>query len=71
MIFVFSCTPRIKGPNYNVGNSHNSCNSMRRSVVNREDLRMKNAMIKHRQKYTRGAKRVKKSNSRKKNKYIN
>lgn len=44
---------------------------MRHNVVNREDLRMKNAMNKHRQKYTRGAKRIKKVNNRKRNKYIN
>lgn len=44
---------------------------MRRNIVNREDLRMKSAMVKHRQKYSRGAKRIKKNNTRKRNKYIN
>jgi hypothetical protein len=71
LTILYSCTPRIYGPNYNVGVSHNKSNSLRHNVVRKEDLRMKNAMIKHRQKYSRGIKRIKKNNTKKSNKYIN
>lgn len=60
VIITFSCTPKIHGPNYNVGVSHNKSNFLRHSVVKKEDLRMKNAMIKHRRKYSREIKRTRK-----------
>ena len=70
ILLIISCNPRIKGPNYNVGVSHNKSVSLRHKVVNKEDLRMKNAMIKNRQKHSRGIKRTKKRSHKKGNKYI-
>lgn len=50
---IISCNPKIKGPNYNSAKSHNKTLNLRNKVVQKEDFRMKNAMIKHRKKYSR------------------
>jgi len=67
---TLACNPKIKGPNYNISTSHNNTLKNRNKVVKKEDLRMKNAMIRHREKYSRGIKFIKRNNRKKKNKYI-
>jgi hypothetical protein len=52
ILLIVSCS--IKGPNYNQGKTHNDSNANRKSIVLKEDKRMKNAMIKHRTKTSRG-----------------
>ena len=71
LLLLLGCTPKIKGPNYNVGRSHNQNLGLRHRVVNKEDWRMKKAMIKHRQKYERGIKAQAKMRTRKTKKIIN
>ena len=69
-----SCSPKLKGPNYNTGASHNKTNSTRGSVINKEVNRnWKNTKnIRKRSKYSRIAnkqsKRYHKLNSKR---YIN
>jgi hypothetical protein len=52
----------MKGPNYNTSTSHNNTLKNRNKVVKKEDLRMKNAMIRHREKYSRNINFNKKHN---------
>jgi len=47
-LILATCTPRIVGPNYNQGNTHNASKENRMRIVNKEDVRMKKAMIKSR-----------------------
>ena len=52
ILVLVSCG--IKGPNYNQGRTHNDSNHNRKHIVLKEDKRMKNAMIKHRAKSSKG-----------------
>lgn len=68
LLFISSCSVTV-APNYNNGRSHNEQNRNRAKEINKFDKNSKKAMIKHRSKYSRG-KRIKRSKSRKHNKYI-
>lgn len=69
VLLMVSCiTPRIKGPNYNQGRTHNADASNRSRIVNSEDLRMKQAMQRSRDR-SRHVK-VKHKRVRKHNKFI-
>lgn len=52
ILLIISCS--IKGPNYNQGKTHNDSNANRKSIVLKEDKRMKKSMIKTRIKSSRG-----------------
>jgi hypothetical protein len=70
VLLMVSCiTPRIKGPNYNQGRTHNADASNRSRIVNSEDLRMKQAMHRSRDRASR-TKRTKHKRVRKHNKFI-
>jgi hypothetical protein len=70
VLLMVSCiTPRIKGPNYNQGQTHNADASNRSRIVNSEDLRMKQAMQRSRDRASR-TKRTKHKRVRKRNKFI-
>ena len=56
IIILISCSPRIYGPNYNQGKTHNDSNANRKSIVLKEDLRMKTAMAKLRSRSLNGSK---------------
>tara|TARA_R110000803_G_scaffold13218_14_gene37353 strand:+ start:2261 stop:2515 length:255 start_codon:yes stop_codon:yes gene_type:complete len=62
VLFLFITTQScgINGPNYNSGRSHNETLGTRHKVVNKEDKRMKNSMIKARGKASKG-KKIKKN----------
>ena len=68
MLFVSSCAVKV-APNYNIGKTHNQQNSNRAKEINKFDKNSKKAMIKHRNKYSRGIKKPK-SKSKKRNRYI-
>jgi hypothetical protein len=70
VLLMVSCiTPRIKGPNYNQGRTHNADASNRSRIVNSEDLRMKQAMQRSRDRASK-TKRTKRKRVRKHNKFI-
>jgi hypothetical protein len=48
LFILATCTPRITGPNYNQGRTHNESRDLRMKIVHKEDARMKKAMIKTR-----------------------
>jgi len=48
LFLLATCTPRITGPNYNQGRTHNESRDLRMKIVHKEDARMKKAMIKTR-----------------------
>ena len=66
MFILATCTPRITGPNYNQGRTHNQSKDNRMSIVYKEDARMKKAMIKSR----KAASPKKKRSKSKKNKKV-
>jgi hypothetical protein len=66
LLVLATCTPRITGPNYNQGRTHNQSKDNRMSIVYKEDIRMKKAMIKAR----KSASPKKKKGKSKKNKRI-
>lgn len=69
VLLIVSCTTyRIKGPNYNQGRTHNADNANRSRVVNAEDLRMKQAMQRSRDRASRS--KTKQKRVKKHNKYI-
>lgn len=59
MFILATCTPRIAGPNYNQGRTHNQSKDLRMNIVYKEDARMKNAMIKSRKSASPKKKRIK------------
>lgn len=67
LLFITSCG--MKGPNYNQGHSHNQDKANREWVVNKEDMRMKKAMIKARKSALKSKSVSRKQ--KKENKYIN
>lgn len=69
LILIVSCSIK-PAPNYNTGRSHNEQNSKRLKEINKFDKRMKNAMIKHRAKYSRGFKNKHKSKNKNKRRFI-
>jgi hypothetical protein len=66
IITIYSCSSAIKGPNYNSSSSHNKTLKDRRSIIIKEDSRMKKSMIKHRKKYSRAIKYTRAKESSKK-----
>ena len=46
LLLVVSCQPKIHGPNYNQGNSHNERKANRWGIVMKEDARSKKQMAK-------------------------
>lgn len=72
ILFVLtSCsTGRSYGPNYNSGNTHNKTLNTRKRVVNKEDIRMKNAMNRARIKASKYKKRHSAKSKKKYRKYI-
>ena len=69
VLLMVSCiTPRIKGPNYNQGQTHNAEKANRSRIVNSEDLRMKHAMATTRERSRHF--KVKRKRVRKHNKFI-
>lgn len=71
VLLLCSCTPRIIGPNYNQGRTHNSDLGNRERTVMAEDSRMKNTMIKHRQHARHGLVKTKKVRKKKGKRFIN
>ena len=67
LLLVVSCQPKIHGPNYNQGNSHNERQSNRLSIVMKEDARSKKQMARTRKRCKPKTKKVK---HKKGNKYI-
>jgi len=65
LFILATCTPRISGPNYNQGKTHNQSKDNRMNIVYREDSRMKKSMIKTR-KAASPKKRKRKSKTNKK-----
>ena len=69
VLLIVSCTThRIKGPNYNQGQTHNADLGNRNRIVYAEDSRMKRAMQKSRARAVKSKKKNKKN--KKHNKYI-
>jgi|LauGreDrversion4_2_1035121.scaffolds.fasta_scaffold764398_2 hypothetical protein len=69
VLLIVSCTTyRIKGPNYNQGRTHNADNANRSRIVNSEDLRMKQAMQRERDRASKN--KIKRKRVKKHNKYI-
>lgn len=64
IIALLACSPKIKGPNYNIGSSHNQTNSLRHSVISKEVNRnLKNTKrLRKRSKYSRIAKKRSRKN---------
>ena len=71
LLLVYSCAPHSIGPNYNQGRTHNADLGNRERIVKSEDIRMKNAMIKHRASARKGLPQVKKVRKKKGRRFIN
>jgi hypothetical protein len=71
VLLLCSCAPRITGPNYNQGKTHNADISNRERIVKAEDARMKKAMKKHRASARRGLVKIKKVKKKSGRRYIN
>ena len=69
LILIFSCGLK-PAPNYNKGRTHNEQNAKRLKEINKFDKRMKNAMIKHRIKKSRGLKSKSKTKNKNRRRFI-
>jgi len=67
VLLFISCQPKIHGPNYNQGNSHNERKANRLGIVMKEDARSKKQMAKTRKRCKPKTQNVK---HKKANKYI-
>lgn len=70
VLLLYSCAPRILGPNYNQGRTHNDDLGNRERIVMNEDARMKSTMIKHRASARRGLVKTKKVRKKRSRRYI-
>ncbi len=71
LLFLCSCSEKIRGPNYNSHSTHNSTMAVRNSIVNREDSRMKNSMTKARKRAVKSLPQIKKVKKKRGRKLIN
>lgn len=71
LLFLYSCSGKLLGPNYNTKSTHNSTMAGRNSVVNKEDSRMKNTMARERVKAMKSLPKRKKIRKKRGRKFVN